>query len=152
MSLDTLAAFLAVLGGVGGLGGLAALLRARSQNRVDDATTRRTAAEADQIEVRTAREMVAELREEMERRVSNLTREIGRLQGRLEHVGEERDRLRREADDLHRENVELRARVEQLEERVRILTTAAELAEAHAISGPPAATVRVAVETPESSV
>lgn len=119
----TVAQLLALLVGVlGGAGGFATVLRVRAQNRADEAAGRRTDAEAEAIEVRTARELIAEVRAEMDRRVAALTHDVGRLQGRLDEVVRERDDLHSEGDNLRRENANLRTRVGRLERRVRDLT------------------------------
>lgn len=96
-------------------GGVGALLRARWQNRLDKSAARKAEAEAESIELQTARDLISELRAEMDRRVSALTREVGRLQGRLESVAQERDQLLRE-------NRALRRRIERLERRIAELT------------------------------
>lgn len=103
-------------------GGIGALLRARWQNRLDKSAARKAEAEAESIELQTARDLISELRAEMDRRVSALTREVGRLQGRLESVAQERDQLHAEAEALRRENRALRRRIERLERRIAELT------------------------------
>lgn len=109
---------IALLAAIGG-GGASSFLRARSQNGKDEA-------EAESIEVRTARELIAEVRFEMNRRVSDLDREIGRLRGHLESTRQERDKLLETERSLREENAQLRTRIESLE--ARILELASELA------------------------
>ena len=113
---------LTALGGVLAGGGVGALLRARWQNRLDASAARKAEAEAESIELQTARDLISELRAEMDRRVSALTREVGRLQGRLESVAQERDQIHAEAEALRRENRTLRKRIERLERRIAELT------------------------------
>jgi septal ring factor EnvC (AmiA/AmiB activator) len=108
----------------GGLGGLATSLRARAQNRRDDAGSRRENAEADSIAVETARDLIAQVRDEMDRRVLSLTRDMERLERRLDSALADRDRLRAEVDHLRDENRTLKARLEAAEERVREVTAA----------------------------
>jgi chromosome segregation ATPase len=117
-----------IVGALGGVGGLVAFARARAQNTLDAASSRRVDAEAESIEVRTARGLIAEVRAEMDRRVSSLDQEIGRLRGSLEDVRTERDHLREVEATLRSENADLRARIERLEEQIADLT--AELARA----------------------
>lgn len=111
---------LALLGALVGGGG--ATLRAKAQNRLDAATSRKADAETDAVEVRTARELIAEIRDEMNRRVSEQDREIGRLRGHLESTIRERDALRAEERALRAENADLRRRIEALETRISDLT------------------------------
>jgi chromosome segregation ATPase len=105
-------------------GGGVAWGRLRSQNKADDARARRDDAEAEAIEVRTARELVAEVRSEMNRRVSDLDRELGRLRGLLEATERERDHLRQIERQLREENAQLRQRIDALEARIAELTDA----------------------------
>lgn len=120
--MNTMQLLAAILAALGGFGGLATSLRARAQNRLDDASGRKTEAEAEAIEVSTARDMIRELRAEMDRRVSALDQEIGRMRGHLERTREERDRLAATETALRQENAQLRTRIEELERRIAELT------------------------------
>src|SRR5205809_86187 len=113
----TPAAVFALIGSLGGVTGVATLVRSRAQNRLDRASAGVREAEADSIEVRTAREMIGEMRAEMDRRVSSLDRELGRLRGHLEGTRAERDQLRDIETQLRDENHQLRLRVESLEQQ-----------------------------------
>jgi chromosome segregation ATPase len=122
--VNTVQLIAALVAALGGLGGLATSLRAKAQNRLDGAGARLREAEADSIAVDTARDLIAEVREEMNRRVSALDREVARLTGKLDGALEQRDRFRAEAENLHRENRELRDRIASLEKRVSDVTEA----------------------------
>jgi regulator of replication initiation timing len=121
--MSTVQLVAALLAACGGLGGLATSMRAKAQNHLDGATARERDAKADSIAVDTARDLIDQIRTEMNRRVSELDRELGRLRGQLEDVVAERNALREE-------NRQLKGRVDELESRIRVLTAAKELTEA----------------------
>lgn len=114
----------AIIVALGGLSGFAAAFRSLAQNRLDDASSRKTAAEADAIAVETARDLIQQVREEMNNRVGALDREVARLQGMLDGALAQRDRFRQEAENLHRENRELKDRLSRVEERLADVTAA----------------------------
>jgi len=120
--MTTLATVLTALGSVGGLVGLGAALRVRAQNRFDVAQAQKASAEAEAVMVATARELVSDVRSEMDRKVTGLEREVARLRGSLEAAIRERDWLRDVERQLRAENRHLRERIEALEAQIADLT------------------------------
>lgn len=116
---------LSVLLGTGGLSWLVAAVRVNTQNRLDASKAKAEEAKADDVIVHSAREMVAELRAEMDRKVTDLTAEVGRIRGHLEAAVTERDHLREVERTLRIENASLRARIDALEDRIDLLIAAA---------------------------
>jgi chromosome segregation ATPase len=105
----------AVLALMGGFGGLAAFTRSKSQNSLDNASRRKAEAEADGMIVQTARELIADVRREMDLKVTGLEREVARMGGRLDAMTAERDDWRDRALNAERTVSELQARVTRLE-------------------------------------
>lgn len=124
MDVTTLTAVFGSLGALGGLSGIVAWARLAAQNRLDRAN-------ADHVLVDTAQTLVEALRAEMDRKVTDLEREVGRLRGHLEAATRERDHLRDVERQLREENGHLRQRIEALESRIADLT--AQLAAAQGV-------------------
>ncbi len=94
------------------------MLRSRAPNRLDEAVSRKADAEAENIEVRTARELIAELRTETDRNVTALEREVGSCAGSSTPRSVSADTLRDIERQLRDENRGLRERIERLERRI----------------------------------
>jgi regulator of replication initiation timing len=123
VSMNSVQLLIAIVSAFGGVGGLGAFLRTRTQNHLDVSTSRKIEAERESIAVDTARELLADMRLEMTRKVEALEREVADLRRTVEQVSREREHETLINAELRTENRVLRERIVALEGRVRSLVT-----------------------------